>query len=545
MYEINCPDPRPEEAPAARLAYQYRLSDIILAWVCWLAGFMLCVIIPIGKCLWGAFAFEVVLFVGALVLVGLRNRVCIVRAAVQAAVSILLSCAFLLTTNQAIIVCVFLFTVVSWFYMVFVLSGSSVERFPGDSFVREAAVSVFATPIHAPGNIFMAIFSNRRSEDGQPGKARFGKVFGLVLLGFAVAMIPTIIVGVLLSYDKGFSDLLGKMFDLKAIGKVIHRVSVGLAIAALLFGALLTSLTKSMAGRRAADPAEAGNGTHILPVVAGCAALFPVLFLYVVFFVSQWSYYMSAFTGVLPEGLTYANYAREGFFQLCTVVGINAALAVLASVFTKRRAYDPERPDRDRVHPALRIALTILSLFTLVLIATALSKMILYVDTYGLTQKRVYSTWLMLLLAAAFIAVPVKQAWHKMNLVGTLLCVFLVFFLAISLVNVDSLIVNYNVDACLDGNVRTMESNKAGDSSDVLYDAGASGVLPALRFMEETAGSDDPAILDIRVKTEKYLQKQAATLSGQSFWEKNFVSLKAEHALRDAAYMDLNQVPDK
>ena len=159
------------------------------------------------------------------------------------------------------------------------------------------------------------------------------------------------------------------------------------------------------------------------------------------------------------------------------------------------------------------------------LIATALSKMFLYVDTYGLTQKRVYATWFMLLLAVSFVVVFLRQVCRRVNLTGTLLCVFLAFFLAISLVNVDRLIVSYNVQACLDGNIYTMQG-------EVLEDAGVSGVLPALNFMAQTEGTQDPALVDIREKTDRWLARMSQELHNMKPGEKNIPILQAERALQ-------------
>lgn len=51
-----------------------------------------------------------------------------------------------------------------------------------------------------------------------------------------------------------------------------------------------------------------------------------------------------------------------------------------------------------------------LSIFTLILIATAISKMVMYISVYGLTQLRFYTTWFMLLLAVIFVMIIVKQS---------------------------------------------------------------------------------------------------------------------------------------
>lgn len=522
-YVKNLP-PRPPQ-------YEYKTRDLILAWVMWLVGYLFCVIVPITEARIPTFCFEVLVFIGATVLLARDNRENLSRSLPVTVVSLLLSVSFLVTYNTAIIVCVFLFTCVSWFYMVFRLSGRSEERFPGAHLVSEVFRSVCAVPFSAPGGLFSALFSSRGSR-----KNRVGHVLGMVLLGLLAAAVPTVIVGLLLSYDKGFTNLLDKIFDLTSIFRQIRQILFGLPVAFLMFGALLAALTrKERAGWEKpvvhADPA-------ILPRALICAALSPLLILYVIFFISQWDYYMSAFTGVLPGDLTFAAYAREGFFQLCIVSGINAALCVLTAVFTRRRTPDETHPDRDPVHPIVKVYLTLLSLATLILIATALSKMILYVDTYGLTQLRVYSTWFMLLLAVSFLAVILRQIFKRMNLVGTLLCVFVVFFLTISLVNVDEMIVRYDVNAALDGNLNALQG-------DVLSDADLSGVLPALEFMEKTEGTTDPDVEKLRASTEKYLTDMSKKLTKVKPLGQNVVTLRARAALDTAGYTEKGETVKK
>ena len=240
-----------------------------------------------------------------------------------------------------------------------------------------------------------------------------------------------------------------------------------------------------------------------------------------------------------PEELTFSDYAREGFFQLLAVAVINAVLSLGASLLTKRRPENPDKPNRDRTHPVTRIYMAVMALSTLILIATAVAKMLLYVDTYGMTHKRTYATWLMLLLAVCFVAVILRQVFARMNLTGTLLAVFLVFFVAISVVNVDSLIMKYNANAAVDGNLRTMQG-------EVLEDCGHSGVLAALDFMEATADSNfqpaDPVefspeqLANIRAATHDYLDRAAKELGEMRWYEHNLVTLRAKKALRDAGY---------
>ncbi len=561
--------PIPSTPPAHKPSYSYTRADRILAVLLWVVGYLFCSVLPILTHPLPAFLLEMLLFIGTTVgLVTDRRRRgdSPMPRAISCAIvatSLLSALSLLLTTNRAIMTCTFIWNGFAWFYLVFVLTDNARERVPGGHFVGELLTATVVMPFRAPGSLFGALFGTRRNPDGTPcARGRSGAILGWSCLGLVLAVVPTLVIGLLLSYDKGFSSImdtiLDNIFSADAVFRQLRNILVGMPVGALLFGALLAGRLKRRPPKKEASVTTPGmasptrsDGAHILPVALVAAMLTPILILYVIFFISQWEYYVSAFTGVRPEELTYATYAREGFFQLVAVTVINALLGLGTATLSVRRPADAARPRRNRTSPVLRGYLIALSLFTLVLIATALSKMYLYVRTYGMTQKRIYATWLMLLLAVAFVAVILRQLWARMNLVGTLLAVFLVFFMAISVVNVDSLILSYNVHAALDGNLRAVQG-------DVFEDAGLSGVCPALTFMAETADaaltpSDTPAtestaasptaddihaqkLTATRAAIHDYLTRMAEELDGMKWHEHNAVTLRARAALEQAGY---------
>ncbi|GIF11434.1 DUF4153 domain-containing protein [Actinoplanes teichomyceticus] len=79
-------------------------------------------------------------------------------------------------------------------------------------------------------------------------------------------------------------------------------------------------------------------------------------------------------------GLTYAEYARGGFWQLCAVIGLT--LVVLAGA----ARWAPRQTTGDRA--VFRAVLGSLTLLALVIVASALVRMQVYIDTYGLTRLR-------------------------------------------------------------------------------------------------------------------------------------------------------------
>jgi len=98
-------------------------------------------------------------------------------------------------------------------------------------------------------------------------------------------------------------------------------------------------------------------------------------------------------------GLTYAEYARSGFWQLLAVTG----LTVIVVGVTAQIA--PRSTPTDRV--LLRTLLGLLSALTLVIVASALSRMAAYEQAYGFTRQRLLVTACELWLGAVFLLILV------------------------------------------------------------------------------------------------------------------------------------------
>ena len=149
-----------------------------------------------------------------------------------------------------------------------------------------------------------------------------------------------------------------------------------------------------------------------------------------------------AATGTCCEtaGLTYAQYAREGFAQLVVVTALTLVVVAVAA----RRA--PRETARDRLMS--RVALGVLCLGTLGVVASALRRMDLYVDAFGLTRLRVFVTVVEIALAAVFVLVLVAGIrWRGPWLPRAAVQVLAVAMLGLALVNPDAQIVRHNTTA--------------------------------------------------------------------------------------------------
>lgn len=108
------------------------------------------------------------------------------------------------------------------------------------------------------------------------------------------------------------------------------------------------------------------------------------------------------------DGLTYAEYARGGFWQLCVVTGLT--LVVLAGA----ARWAPRTARTDRI--LLRVLLGALATLTLVVVASALHRMTVYTDIYGLTRLRLLvaacEVWFGLVLVMVLVAgVRIRAPW--------------------------------------------------------------------------------------------------------------------------------------
>ena len=138
-------------------------------------------------------------------------------------------------------------------------------------------------------------------------------------------------------------------------------------------------------------------------------------------------------------GLTYAQYARQGFFQLVVV-------ALLTFAIVGGAAHWARAVTRGQ-NVLLRLLLGLLCILTLVILASALRRLVLYEETYGFTRLRisVHATilWFAVLFGLVLVALAI---WRGSWLPRAFVYVSAAGLLAFSLVNPDAVIAGQNVE---------------------------------------------------------------------------------------------------
>ena len=212
-----------------------------------------------------------------------------------------------------------------------------------------------------------------------------------IIVGLCISLPVVLIVSGLLGSDGFFDNFINDVLVFLNNFRLSFRVSVHfniitVLVSLFLFGALYSSDTEKYSEVKIYKKC-------CIPFAMMATLMVLLSLIYAVFVISQLDGYICMIMRRLPEGLTFADVARSGFFELCAVACINGVVLYVANGFS----------GRDAGAKALKVFSYIIVVFTLFLIFTAASKMIYYISAFGFTPKRFYTLWFMLLLTVIFV----------------------------------------------------------------------------------------------------------------------------------------------
>lgn len=294
---------------------------------------------------------------------------------------------------------------------------------------RSAPAVVLAVAGSAAG-VLRAVPWLARGAGALTGRRRAQLVVAARTLAVTVGLV--VVFGALLgSADPVFASLLPRVDP----GTLPARVVVG-ALVALAAGALAHAMLEPPPWAAVALPPgrPARRAEWLVPVGALAA-------LVLAFVLVQAGALLGGHRHVLRSaGLTYAQYAREGFGQLLVVTALTLVVVAVAA----RRA--PRATATDRL--VSRAALGALCLGTLGVVASALRRMDLYVDAFGLTRLRLLAVAVEVGLGLVLVLVLIAGVrWRGGWLPRAALHVAGVTVLALAAVDPDAQIVRHNAAA--------------------------------------------------------------------------------------------------
>ncbi|OCF87046.1 DUF4153 domain-containing protein [Nocardia brasiliensis] len=294
-----------------------------------------------------------------------------------------------------------------------------------------AWVDVFAVPLAVlPGAqwLFAGVERARSGAARREWGVALSAVVTLVLLGVFVPLLG----GADATFAALFDAVTPRVDGGLAFQWIFLFTVLGLAAAGALYllAAPLLPASESAGGLRVR---QLRRIEWVLPVGALTA-------LFTVFVIAQ---FVALFGGddyvQRTAGLTYAEYARTGFWQL-SVVSI-LTLAVLLVVLR----WADQATAGDRMW--LRALLSAVAVLSLIIVASALGRMWTYQQAYGFTVLRllveVCELWLGLVYLLVLAAVlSLRRMWLVRTVLGTAMATLL----ALAVVNPERLIADQNID---------------------------------------------------------------------------------------------------
>ena len=272
-----------------------------------------------------------------------------------------------------------------------------------------------------------------------------------------------IVLNLLASADDEFMHMIARMIDgffgffsdaisfrmIETFTELLLAIPVACYLFGLLWALSRPELAKGWKTREQAD--HLISSLQFVPRIMIYTGLILFSGIYVLFLILQAVHLTDALTGGLPGSTTYADFARQGFFELCAVSSINLMIMAGSWLLCSRKQSDASSASASVPRP-LRLLLAFLSLLTIFLVITAMAKMGLYIRAYGLTRLRVYTSWFMLWLLLVFILLTLATARKRgiaaesrLTPAKALTVLSIVMFLTLNYMNPDRIIVHENL----------------------------------------------------------------------------------------------------
>lgn len=256
-----------------------------------------------------------------------------------------------------------------------------------------------------------------------------------IIRGTLMASVAVLIFAWLFSYaDIAFEKFLSQMWDFELDENTFAKIFKLLFVTAFFIG-LFGFMFKTVH-----EPVISKDGTRNLGVLETSILLGAVNLLFLVFIILQVSYLFGGLSHLTTEDLTYAEYARKGFFQL---IGV-AFLSFIIITFAEKQIIQ-----NNQTHlKSFKVLSCILVVQVILILISAFQRLSLYENAYGFTTIRLYSHALMIWLGIAIVILGVhilkngKQTTFSFQILTS---VILLLF-AMNILNPDVFIAKKNLE---------------------------------------------------------------------------------------------------
>ncbi|MEV6474395.1 DUF4173 domain-containing protein [Streptomyces sp. NPDC051657] len=289
--------------------------------------------------------------------------------------------------------------------------------------------------------------------------------WGAALRTTVVALVLLVVFGTLFAgADAAFAELLGSLMPDASVGEGPWRIFLfALGLAGALAAAHAAAAPVRWDGITVRPGKPRGRAEWALPLIV-------LNLLFAAFIALQLVVLLGGYDKVKTEtGLDHAEYARQGFWQLLWATLLTLLVIALAL------RWAPRGGTGDRT--LVRAVLGPLCVLTLVVVGSALRRMDLYVDEYGLTRLRISVAAMELWLGVVLVLILAAGVFGARFLPRAIAVSAAAGVLAFGLLSPDGLIAEQNVQ-------RFEDSRSTAIDIDYVKDLSADAV-PALDRLPE------------------------------------------------------------
>ncbi|XQE85712.1 DUF4153 domain-containing protein [Streptomyces microflavus] len=288
--------------------------------------------------------------------------------------------------------------------------------------------------------------------------------WGTVVRTSAVAVGLLVVFGTLFaSADANFADLLGRLTpDVSIVDGPLRTFLFLVGLVGALAAARTAAAPVRWDGLSVKPGKPRGRTEWALPLIV-------LDLLFAAFIALQLVVLLGGYDKVHEKtGLTHADYARQGFWQLLWATLLTLLVIALAL------RWAPRGGSRDRT--LVRAVLGTLCVLTLVVVASALRRMDLYVDEYGLTRLRISVAAMELWLGVVLVLILAAGVFGARFLPRAIAVSAAAAVLAFGLISPDAVVAQQNV--------QRFQDDRTSIDIDYLKDLSADAV-PALDKLPE------------------------------------------------------------
>lgn len=239
--------------------------------------------------------------------------------------------------------------------------------------------------------------------------------------------ISSVLIALLSGADKVFGHYVNEIFNNFNLANLIWHLIIIIAALILFY----SFLWNSRYGQEK-KTAETNQKEFSFDAVISYITLGTILTLYILFCAVQFTYLFARMG--LPAGISYSEYAREGFAQIVAIAAINLMIFGTVVKYGRKSA-------------GITIMLYGILALTAIMLISGFIRLNLYIKTFGMTFLRLISAWFIIYLAVVLIFCALRLLKDKIPLVGVCAFILLGWYIALGYINPDAFIVKYNLSS--------------------------------------------------------------------------------------------------